>query len=83
MTERYHLSVRIRMQQSSRVASMLDSDDPSEMSPVYEEVFGSQFALRCDGFETRLQANVADEGSGERLDNVSTSVSGQEVDVSV
>jgi len=37
---------------------------------VYKEQFGTRFILRCDDFRLRLQANIADDGQPEHLDNV-------------
>lgn len=40
-------------------------------SDVFKEQFVMRFLVRCEGFKLRLQANVAEDGQPERLDNVS------------
>ena len=45
-------------------------DSNCQDTDVYKEQFGTRFVVRCDDFKLRLQANVADEGQAERLDNV-------------
>jgi len=44
-------------------SSGLDAD-------VYKEQFGTRFIVRCDDFKLRLQANIAEDGQPEQLDNV-------------
>jgi len=48
--------------------SMVDSNEPD--ADVYKEQFGTRFIVRCDDFKLRLQANIADDGQPEQLDNV-------------
>ena len=38
---------------------------------MYREQFGKRFLVKCEGFTTRLQANLSDDGSAESLSNVS------------
>jgi len=45
-------------------------DSTGQDADVYKEQFGTRFIVRCDDFKLRLQANIADEGYPERLDNV-------------
>jgi len=45
-------------------------DSTGQDADVYKEQFGTRFIVRCDDFKLRLQANIADEGQPERLDNV-------------
>jgi len=51
------------MAESTVDSSGLDAD-------VYKEQFGTRFIVRCDDFKLRLQANIADDGQSEQLDNV-------------
>ena len=50
------------------VDSGVDSED--QHTEVYKEQFGTRFIVRCDDFKLRLQANIADDGQPEKLDNV-------------
>ena len=47
-----------------------DSTEENEVE-VYRELFGTRFIARCEGLKMRLQANMVEEGNGERLSNVS------------
>ena len=38
---------------------------------MYREQFGKRFLVKCEGFTTRLQANLNEEGAVEELSNVS------------
>ncbi|CAH1780657.1 unnamed protein product, partial [Owenia fusiformis] len=47
------------------------TDEP-ELEPewdVFKEQFGKRFVVRYDSFKLRLQANIAEDGKPERLDN--------------
>jgi len=55
---------------SSEVTVNTTMDGMEQEADVYKEQFGTRFIVRCDDFKLRLQANVADDGQPERLDNV-------------
>jgi len=38
---------------------------------MYREQFGKRFLVKCEGFTTRLQANLDEDGALEDLSNVS------------
>lgn len=48
-------------------------DESDHESDLYKEQFGMRFVVQCNEFRLRLQANLADDGLPERLDNVRTS----------
>lgn len=44
-------------------------DESDHESDLYKEQFGMRFVVQCNEFRLRLQANLADDGLPERLDN--------------
>lgn len=45
------------------------AEDSEHESDLFREQFGTRFLVQCDSFRLRLQANLADDGQPERLDN--------------
>lgn len=47
-------------------------DESDHESDLYKEQFGMRFVVQCNEFRLRLQANLAEDGQPEQLDNVRT-----------
>ena len=71
-------TILFAQQKFQKDVAEIEAPDEGE---VYKEQFGLRFIIRGESFSTRLQANIAEDGHAEHLENVSTAFRTKDLEI--